>query len=340
MELSVSIIVPVYNVEKYIKDCFESIISQTYIGPMECLFIDDCGTDNSIELLEDLMQAYDGPFEMRLIHHEKNSGLSAARNTGVRDSKGDYIFFLDSDDQIYPQAIAHLTRAAIDENLPDLVLGSYQVNIPDHVINRYKFKYDVLRNPSQIVNEFLNGNLFCMAHNKLIRRGFVSDNNLWFKEGVIHEDNLWSFQSFHLAQSVVTIPEITYFYLIRDDSIMTSGRHEKSLLSTVEIYNEIKNDLSMNRYGVIDGSSLQYIKDRLDARCDRLIKSLFSRGERRNQRINKLKGLPESTKRIINEYWVASTPFLKLLKLSFKNRCYIVFDLLMTLSLKKNNEYD
>ena len=339
MALSVSIIVPVYNVENYIKDCFQSIVDQTYAGPMECLFIDDCGTDNSIEVLKGLMAEYDGPINLRLLHHDKNSGLSAARNTGISHSQGEYIFFLDSDDQLYPGSIACLARAATDENLPDLILGSYQVNIPDHVINRYKYKYEVLDNHLQIVNEFLNGDLFCMAHNKLVRHDFISKNQLIFKEGIIHEDNLWSFQSYHLAQSVVTVPDITYYYLIRDDSIMTSGQYEKSLLSTVEIYNEIKKDLSNNRYSVIDKKSLKYIEDRLDMRCDRLIKSLYSESKNRKQRMKMLKDLPDSLKQIIDKYWLAPTPFLKLLKMSFKSRCYHAFDSLMALSLRKNNEY-
>lgn len=340
MALSVSIVVPVYNVEDYIEDCFKSIAKQTYAGPMECLFIDDCGTDNSVQTLEGLIKAYDGPIEMRLLHHEKNKGLSGARNTGITNAKGDYLFFLDSDDQLYPNSISSFCDAAIKENLPDMVLGGYQVNIPEHVINRYKYQYEVLDNKSQIIREFLNGNLFCMAPNKLIRREFIVKNQLYFKEGIIHEDNLWSFQSYHLAQVVVTIPDVTYFYLVREDSIMTSGQYEKSLLSTVEIYKEVKKDLSNNRYSVVEYGSLKYVEDRLDMRCDRLIKSLFSESKSRKQRIKKLKAMPDNLKLTIDKHWLASTPFLKLLKRSFKNRFYHVFDSLMVLSLRKNNEFE
>ena len=339
MVLSVSIVVPVYNVEDYIEDCFQSIANQTYAGRMECLFIDDCGKDNSIQILEGLIKAYDGPIEMRLLHHEKNKGLSGARNTGIANAKGDYLFFLDSDDQLYPNSISSLCDAAIKENMPDMVLGGYQVNVPEHVINRYKYQYGVLDNKPQIIREFLNGDLFCMAPNKLIRQDFIVKNHLYFKEGIIHEDNLWSFQAFHLALKVVTIPQITYFYLVREDSIMTSGQYEKSLLSTVEIYKEIKQDLSNNRYSVIEYGSLKYVEDRLDVRCDRLIKSLFSESKSRKQRIKKLKAMPDNLKLTIDKYWLAPTLFLRLLKLSFKNRCYNVFDSLMVLSLRKNNEF-
>lgn len=144
MAMSVSIIVPVYNVEEYITDCFQSIVKQTYTGPMECLFIDDCGTDNSIQVLAGLIKAYDGPIEMRLLHHEKNKGLSGARNTGISNAKGDYLFFLDSDDQLYPFSISSFADAAIKEKMPDVVLGGYQVSVPDHPINQYCYDYEVI----------------------------------------------------------------------------------------------------------------------------------------------------------------------------------------------------
>ncbi len=340
MGLSVSIVVPVYNVEDYIEGCFKSIADQTYSGSMECLFVDDCGKDNSIQVLEGLIRSYTGPIEMRLLHHDQNKGLSGARNTGIENAKGDYLFFLDSDDQLYPNSISSLCDAAIKENMPDMVLGGYQVNIPEHVINRYRYQYEVLDNKPHIIRGFLNGGLFCMAPNKLIRQDFIVKNQLYFKEGIIHEDNLWSFQAFHLAQKVVTIPQITYFYLVREDSIMTSGQYEKSLLSTVEIYNEIKLDLSNNRYSVIEFGSLKYVEDRLDVRCDRLIKSLFSESKSRKQRIKKLKAMPDNLKLTIDKYWLAPTPFLKLLKWSYKNRFYHMFDSLMVLSLRKNNEFE
>ena len=336
--LSISIIVPVYNVGEYIEDCFASIVGQTYQGPMDCLFIDDCGSDSSVQILERLIKGYDGPINMRLLHHDRNMGLSAARNTGITQSKGDYLFFLDSDDKLYPNSIASLSDAAAEENQPDMILGGYHVNVPASPVNRYKYQYDVLEKP-RIIRDFLEGSLYCMAPNKLVQRDFVFKNELYFKEGIIHEDNLWSFQSFHMAQKIVTIPEVTYFYLIRDDSIMTSGQYERSLLSTVTIYDEIKNDLYNNRYAVIDKASMKYIEDRLDMRCDRLIKSLYSESKNRKQRTKRLKELPDNLKHVIDKYWLARTPFLKLLKKTFKCRCYTLFDVLMVLSLKKNNEF-
>ena len=119
-ELKVSIIIPVYNVEQYIGNCLRSVMRQTYKGPMECLIIDDCGTDDSIAIAEGVIREYNdnanvnlnanldlevnatldfiggGGIRFEILHHERNRGLSAARNTGTEAATGDYILYIDS----------------------------------------------------------------------------------------------------------------------------------------------------------------------------------------------------------------------------------------------------
>ena len=89
--MSVSILVPIYNVEKYIEKCLHSVMAQTYQGEIECIIVDDCGTDNSIAIAKRLIDGYNGPIEFRIIHHEHNRGLAAARNTAVAAAKGKFI---------------------------------------------------------------------------------------------------------------------------------------------------------------------------------------------------------------------------------------------------------
>lgn len=84
----VSIIIPVYNVAPYIEDCLRSVMRQTYAGPMECLIVDDCGTDESIHIAERLITEYNGPIHFDILHHNHNRGLSAARNTGIENAVG------------------------------------------------------------------------------------------------------------------------------------------------------------------------------------------------------------------------------------------------------------
>lgn len=340
MSLSVSIIVPVYNVEDYIKDCFSSIICQTYTGPMECLFIDDCGSDSSIEILNELIASYNGPIEMRVLHHQENRGLSAARNTGISNSRGDYIFFLDSDDQLYPQAIEVMEAAAAKEEMPDIILGGYRVNDLAHPINRYRYEYQVWDSQPSIAREFLCGKLYCMAHNKMVRRSFITDNDLWFKEGIIHEDNLWSFQSFHLAKKVVTIPDITYLYLIHGGSIMTASKCEKRLESSSIIYDEVLNDIRNGRYHPVGADSLNYVKDILNTRCIRLFEQIYSKDFPRSERMKRLRSMPQSIRRIVVKYWSPPTIFLMLLKFCYQHGCYHIFDFLLMLSKKRNRTHD
>ena len=122
--MKISIIVPVYNVEHYIKECFDSIAAQTYKGEIECIFVDDCGKDDSVAVLEKLIAEHKGPIQFSIVHHEQNKGLSVARNTGIHHSSGDYLYFIDSDDTITPDCIEKLT--ALAEKYPgvDIVQGS------------------------------------------------------------------------------------------------------------------------------------------------------------------------------------------------------------------------
>ena len=122
--MKISIIVPVYNVEQYIKECFDSIAAQTYKGDIECIFVNDCGHDKSVEILEKMIACYQGGISFSIIHHEHNKGLSGARNTGIRHAQGDYLYFIDSDDSITSDCIEKLV--ALAEKYPgvEVVKGS------------------------------------------------------------------------------------------------------------------------------------------------------------------------------------------------------------------------
>lgn len=336
MALSVSIIVPVYNVENYIADCFQSIVNQTYTGPMECLFIDDCGTDNSIEVLQGLMAGYDGPIDMQLLHHEKNKGLSEARNTGIVNAKGNYLFFLDSDDQLYPHSIDCLARAAIKENQPDIILGGYHVSVPENPNNKYQNKYEVFVGQPVIAKAFLQDILFCMAPNKLVRRSFVTDNSIFFKEGIIHEDNLWSFQSFHLAQKVVTIPEQTYYYLIRPNSIMTTKNLKRQLMSAKIIKDEVVKDVLESRYELVGYDSLNYVEDLLRKKSGAILNQIYQSQMTSKERVLRLKTFPDDLKPLMRKYLFSGTAFLSILNYMLQLRQYRLFDAVMRFLYSRN----
>lgn len=88
-----SIIIPVYQVEQYIQKCLLSVVSQSYTKGIECILVNDCTKDQSIEIAKNLIENYDGNIDFKIYEHSVNGGLSAARNTGILEAKGDYLYF-------------------------------------------------------------------------------------------------------------------------------------------------------------------------------------------------------------------------------------------------------
>ena len=339
MALSVSIIVPVYNVEKYITDCFQSIVNQTYSGPMECLFIDDCSTDKSMEILNELIGTYHGAIEINVLQHKSNAGPSVARNTGIQCSKGDYIFFMDSDDKLYPDSINNLVYAVEKEKGTDIVLGSYKVSNLEHTINRFKYMYNVIEGQPAIAKEFLCDNLYCMLPNKLVRKNFILDNQLWLTSGLLQgEDNLWSYQAFHMAQKVVTIPEITYYYVVHSNSITTSIDREKKIVCARSICDEVKKDSNNHRYALVENDSQAYLDNLMVTKCGGLLNQIYMSGLTREKRVARLKAIPDDLKSLMVKHLFSSSPFMRAVRILFQSHCYCLFDQVMCRLYSRNAE--
>ena len=220
-KIKISIIVPVYNVEPYIRECFSSIAAQTYKGGMECIFVDDCGQDRSVEIIEELMADYHGSISFSIIHHEHNKGLSGARNTGIRHAIGDYLYFLDSDDTITPDCIEEL--AALAEKYPEVevVQGSAKANT-DWLQLKHSQVPEYSENFKWIRRTLLKRYVIPMtAWNKLVRRDFVLKHQLYFVEGMIHEDEIWNFMLAKYVHHIAFCFESTYNYRENESGIMS-----------------------------------------------------------------------------------------------------------------------
>ena len=234
--IKVSIIIPVYNVEKYIEDCLLSVINQSY-NNIECIFVDDCTKDNSIDIINKRLAEYKGPIKFRIISHKINMGLSAARNTGIRNSKGDYLFFLDSDDEITSDAISNLVKLS-NSGKVDCVVGnvevygeSSQVQLKTHLLSS---SLSVLESTNEILKSYYNNEWYVMAWNKLINKDFLIYSNLFFPEGLLHEDQYWSYKLALSARNMSFCHNITYIYKIRGNSI-TGKIKQKNINSLIEI---------------------------------------------------------------------------------------------------------
>lgn len=212
----ISIIVPVYNVSQYITKCLDSVYGQTYKN-IELILVDDCGSDDSMTIVHDYLTSHVS-IDAHIISHKKNRGLSAARNSGMEKASGEYVYFLDSDDYITPGCIEALVKP-LNNKKYDVVVGDYQYSNGEK--SDLKLHNEELSN-QQILDSYANGLWYVMAWNKLCLKDFLLTNRLTFEEGYLHEDVIWSFKLACKAQSMYVINNVTYNYLVRSSSIMTS----------------------------------------------------------------------------------------------------------------------
>lgn len=253
--VKVSIIIPIYQKEAYIASCLQSVMSQTYQGAIECLLIDDCGTDKSMGVAEHLITNYQGPIQFKVLHHTHNRGISAARNTGMEAASGDYYLFLDSDDELSSDCIEKLSMP-LSEELYDLVVGNTRTIGNDEMNHALSLKIDdgiVLRRKE--IEETYRKKWNMIAVNKLFRADFVNEQELHFKEGIVFEDELWSLQTACLASSLRAVNHYTYYYYVREGSIMTSAdlevrrcKMQKLITTEICVFLKERNIFSKNAY--------------------------------------------------------------------------------------------
>lgn len=218
--IKISIIIPVFNVERYVEQCLLSVASQTYDGEIECILIDDCGKDRSMEIVLDFIGKYKGNLKFKVCTHHANRGQSVARNTGIYNASGEYLFFLDSDDQMTSDCLQLLVDKLHDFHY-EVVVGDFQCVGEANYRGLDGIEKDVLFQEECFVY-FLKDKLYEMPWNKLVCREFLMKNNLYFEEGLLHEDVLWSYLLFSKVNSVGIVKSITYKYIIHSNSIATS----------------------------------------------------------------------------------------------------------------------
>ena len=214
----ISIIVPVYNVENYLKNCIDSILTQTF-KDFELILVNDGSTDNSLSICESY-KAIDNRIK---IVNKKNGGLSSARNAGLDIAAGEYIGFVDSDDYIHPQMYEILYNEII-KNKADISMCDFEkVYEFDKKLLESSFilcdEIDILNNKEALYElGGKNGVTYVVAWNKLYKRELFKD--VKFKEGIIHEDEYIIHRLLYQVNKLVYIKEKLHFYLQREGSIM------------------------------------------------------------------------------------------------------------------------
>lgn len=240
----ISIILPVYQAVDYIGECLCSIAAQDYDGRIECIIIDDDGKDGSMSLVREFINAYHGPISFHIVSHNQCRGAATARNTGIKEASGEYIFFLDSDDVIPPHALSSLAAPLAMERF-DVIVGRHQDIGLSQRIGPSLPQGTQLHN-HEILKHYLCFHWTSTVWNKLFSASFIRNNSLWFHDGIIFEDDLWMFESSAKAKSLYAVDSITYFYRIREGSVMTATTLDKRVLSLHTLIREMYHLIETN----------------------------------------------------------------------------------------------
>lgn len=259
----VSIIIPIYNVAPYVEQCLQSVVSQTSREGIECILVDDCGTDDSMIICERFVAHYDGPIQFRIIYHEYNRGVSAARNTGIINARGEWIFFIDSDDWIYNNCIGSLLTSAKKYPKAEIIQGTFYAE--DKEINNWLHSKYVVPTNTDFFDDsgrcrihFQKIGCLAVVHNRLIKKSFVINNHLFFKEGIRHEDNLWTFMAGKYIRYIAFCKTETLFYRSSPNGYMSSANDEIQAKYFSVICDEIFNNITLGKWFNLELNYLQW----------------------------------------------------------------------------------
>ena len=247
MNPKISVIIPVYNVEKYLDQCLQTVCQP---GNVEILCIEDCSTDGSLDILKEYEKKDN---RITIIQHTENRGLSAARNTGISYAKGDYIMLVDSDDMLKPGAYMTVIYNMRKDNLDALRFNAEMIIdesmkgkgtrmgpfwwrtpaiYPEHISGKQMF-----------VDQKLNGHYRQPAQLYALKRQFLLDNNLKFQEGIYYEDELFTMSMLMKAQRVSAIKDLIYIYRYRENSITSMEKQRKHFDSHVFVIESIMKNI-------------------------------------------------------------------------------------------------
>jgi len=238
----VTIIIPVYNTEKYLKECIDSVLNQTYKN-YEVIIVNDGSTDSSRNIITNYTALYSNIVLLEQI----NKGQGAARNQAIKKAKGKYIYFLDSDDYILPNTIERLYNNCEDNKLDLIIFDGatfYDSEIAENIKKKPRYHrngvYNGIYSGEKLLELLMRKNDFfvspCLY---MLSKETLINNNIFFPEGIIHEDELFTFQLFKCSERVAHFDKILFMRRIRDNSTMTGRNFKRSFKGYVNVFNEI-----------------------------------------------------------------------------------------------------
>ncbi len=254
--MNLSIIIPVFNVAPYLKECFDSILSIDFCD-YEIIVVEDCSTDNPYAILDWYKKEYEN---FKIVYHDENLGSSVARNTGIKTAIGDYLYFLDGDDYIIPKKFRQFYFSTIKDNLDMAISENLTKDMDGRIFNPYNipFSKTPIMNGRSLFVKLMKLNTVppgIQQGNLLYKREFIISNSLLFLEGAYAQDNYFFIQTIFTALKVKYTSCQHMIYRIREGSVYRNRNlyHAKiqSVLRIIshleEIYSNCTNDAILKK---------------------------------------------------------------------------------------------
>ncbi|GGH32139.1 glycosyltransferase [Sphingobacterium alkalisoli] len=295
----VSVIIPVYNAEQTLHVCLEALRSQTYPN-LEFIFINDCSTDGSLALLQHFAESMeDKPSPtIKIVSHAQNQGVASARNTGLDNATGIYVYNVDADDHIEPEAIA-LMAAAAKKADADIVGFNWFLTFQQ---NERKMKQPAFRDAWDAVQQMLAGTMRWNLWLFLVRRSLYEEKQIRFQPGMnMGEDLLVMMKLFVHARSVTYLDKHLYHYGQSNTNSLTKTYSDRHIMEVTANINEVDRVLRNSKFATEIGDHLDFLK--LNIKLPLLISDKKEQYQRwlawfpeANAKINKNKALPLRTR--------------------------------------------
>lgn len=309
LKLNISIVIPVYNSEQYLVRCLDSVFKQKFTGTFEVIAVDDNSTDSSLQMLKNYQVKEE---KLKIIHHVENFSLPIARVTGMKETTGEYVMHIDSDDWLMPNALENLYKKCKETNADVLVFNYSRQNTEGIITLTNTIKKELITNNKLKVQHLFFGSDW----NKIVKRT-LTDNMLYGKTKLKStEDLIYCTEILLRAEKICLITECFYVYCENQLSI-SSTTLPVDYLKTQMLVLKIIKEITLN-YSV-DPAILSNI-------LNYLIKNTFLLIAKRN--LLKNKDLT-NTKQLINEFLEPSiiTPFqIFRIKLSMKNKYFSLLE--------------
>ncbi len=249
--MKISVIIPVFNTQEYIRQCLGSVLSQTNINDIEIIIVNDGSTDSSLEICKEYCDKYSNI----LLLDEENQGAANARNIGLQNATGEYIVFLDSDDFYENENTLFKLYNQIIKNENAIVTFNYKRYYQNSKsFSKPMLTCDYISDTSTLIEKNLFTSSPCM---KMIKKEFLISNSITFEKGILSEDIEWNAKVLLAANKIIYIGDVFYIYRLRENSVTTSIS-KKHIENLIYIIKKLEKNADKNNTDYMAYTAFQY----------------------------------------------------------------------------------